>query len=377
MLKQKRSTLESIARQLGVSKMTVSNAYNRPDQLSPELRDRILRAARDLGYPGPNPLASTLRRGRVGAIGMVFDEPVSFAISDPAAALIVRGVASVCETERAGLLLVPGVPGGEAGIDLIRTALVDGFIFYCDYEGDPRLDVLRDRGMPYVLVDAPQIAGVSWVGIDDREGARLAAQHLLDLGHRSFGIVSFNLVPDGYEGPMTPEREKAGGFYVTSERLAGYRQALEAAGIDWTTVPTEERNPGEGGARDAGRRAGAALLDRPERPTAILAMSDEFALGVLRVAAERGVDVPGEVSVVGFDDTPAAAAAEPSLTTIRQPHELKGATAGRLLLDPPASGPQRVVLPTELVVRASSARPSEVSAKPQRSHSDVHEEKIR
>jgi DNA-binding LacI/PurR family transcriptional regulator len=357
MAAKKRSTLDSIARQLGVSKMTVSNAYNRPDQLSPELRKRILTAAHELGYPGPNPLASTLRRGRVGAVGMVFDEPVSFAISDPAAALIVRGLAGVCETERAGLLLVPGVPGGEAGIDLVRTALVDGFIFYCDYEGDPRLQVLRDRGMPYVLVDAPEVAGVSWVGIDDRDGARQAAQHLLDLGHRSFGIVSFNLVPDGYEGPLTPEREKLGGFYVTAERLAGYRQALEAAGIDRISVPTEERNPGSLGARDAGHRAGSALLDRATRPTAILAMSDELALGVLRAAAERGIDVPGDLSVVGFDDTPAAAAAEPPLTTISQPHELKGATAGRLLLDPPASGPQKVVLPTALVVRASSAPP--------------------
>jgi DNA-binding LacI/PurR family transcriptional regulator len=352
---KKRSTLESIARQMGVSKMTISNAYNRPDQLSPELRERILHTAHGLGYPGPNPLASTLRRGRVGAVGMVFDSPVSFAISDPAAALIVRGLAGVCEMEHSGLLLVPGVPGSEAGIDLIRTALVDGFVFYCDYEDDPRLEVLRDRDMPYVLVDAPQRAGVSWVGIDDRDAARLAAQHLLDLGHRSFGIVSFNLIPDGYEGPLTPEREKVGGFYVTAERLAGYRQALEAASIDWTSVPTEERNPGSEGARDAGRRAGGALLDRAGRPTAVLAMSDELALGVLQAAAERGIDVPGELSVVGFDDTPAAVAAEPQLTTISQPHELKGATAGRLLLDPPAAGPQRVVLPTTLVVRASTA----------------------
>jgi DNA-binding LacI/PurR family transcriptional regulator len=355
MTENKRSTLESIARQLGVSKMTISNAYNRPDQLSPELRERILEVARELGYPGPNPLASTLRRGRVGAVGMVFDEPVSFALSDPAAALIVRGLASVCETERAGLLLVPGVPGGEAGIDLVRTALVDGFIFYCDYEGDPRLKVLRDRGMPYVLVDAPAVADVSWVGIDDRGGAQLAAQHLLDLGHRSFGIVSFNLVPDDYEGPVTPERQKMGSFHVPVERLAGYRQALEAAGIDWISVPIEERHPGPGGASAAGHSGGAALIDRATRPTAILAMSDELALGVLRAAAQRGIDVPADLSVVGFDDTPAAAAAEPPLTTISQPHELKGATAGRLLLDPPASGPQRVVLPTALVVRASSA----------------------
>jgi DNA-binding LacI/PurR family transcriptional regulator len=355
MAKQKRSTLDSIARQLGVSKMTVSNAYNRPDQLSPELRERVLRAARELGYPGPNPLASTLRRGRVGAVGMVFDQPISGALSDPAAALIVRGLAKVCEAERAGLLLVPGVPGGEAGIDLIRTALVDGFVFYCDYEGDPRLKVLRDRGMPYVLLDAPPVAGVPWVGIDDRDGARLAAQHLLDLGHRSFGIACFEVVPDGHEGPVTPERQREGAFLVTTERLAGYRLALEAAGIDWMSVPIEERHPGAEGARAAGHRAGAALLDHATRPTAILAMSDELALGVLQAAAERRIDVPGDLSVVGFDDTPAAAAAEPPLTTISQPHELKGATAGRLLLDPPAAGPQRVVLPTTLVVRASSA----------------------
>ncbi|HEY4866235.1 MAG TPA: LacI family DNA-binding transcriptional regulator [Candidatus Dormibacteraeota bacterium] len=375
MTDKKRSTLESIARQLGVSKMTVSNAYNRPDQLSPELRERVLGAARELGYPGPNPLASTLRRGRVGAVGMVFDEPVSFALSDPAAALIVRGLASVCETERAGLLLVPGVPGGEAGIDLVRTALVDGFIFYCDYEGDPRLKVLRDRGMPYVLVDAPAVADVSWVGIDDRGGAQLAAQHLLDLGHRSFGIVSFNLVPDDYEGPVTPERHKMGSFHVPVERLAGYRQALESAGIDWISVPIEERHPGPGGASAAGQSGGGVLLDRATRPTAILAMSDELALGVLRAAAQRGIEVPADLSVVGFDDTPAAAAADPPLTTISQPHELKGATAGRLLLDPPASGPQRVVLPTALVVRASSA-PSVVSAKRPRSK-ETREESIR
>src|ERR1700694_3323028 len=207
MSKQKRSTLESIARQLGVSKMTISNAYNRPDQLSPDLRERILRTAHELGYPGPNPFGSTLRRGRVGAFGMVFDQPVSFAIADPAAALFMRGFVRVCERERAGLLLVPGVPGDESGLQLIRMALVDGFVFFGDYEGDPRLEVLRDRGMPYVLVDAPAVSGVSWVGIDDREAARVAAQHLLDLGHRNFGIVCFSLAPDGYEGPVTPERQ--------------------------------------------------------------------------------------------------------------------------------------------------------------------------
>src|SRR3982074_2618692 len=260
MAQQKRSTLESIARQLGVSKMTVSNAYNRPDQLSPELRERVLGAARELGYPGPNPLASTLRRGRVGAVGMVFDEPVSFALSDPAAALIVRGLASVCETERAGLLLVPGVPGGEAGIDLVRTALVDGFIFYCDYEGEPRLKVLRDRGMPYVLVDAPAVADVSWVGIDDRGGAQLAAQHLLDLGHRSFGIVSFKLVPGEYGGPGHPGAPQHG--ELPRPRRATRRLPPGAGGrrhrLDLGPDPGAPSRPGGRQRRRPQRRSRAA-----------------------------------------------------------------------------------------------------------------------
>jgi DNA-binding LacI/PurR family transcriptional regulator len=354
MAAKKRSTLDSIARHLGVSKMTVSNAYNRPDQLSPELREKVLRTAKELGYPGPNPLASTLRRGRVGAVGMIFDEPISFAMDDPAARLFVRGVIGVCEQVRAGLLLVPGMPGQEEATELIRTALVDGFIFYCDFAGDPRVQMLTDRGLPFVMVDAPGVPGVSWVGIDDRQGARAAAQHLVDLGHRSFGIVTFSFAPDGFEGRVTPERERVEGFAVTAERLAGYREALEAAGIDWSRVAVEERNP-TGGAVDAGRRASAAILDRSERPTAILAMSDELAIGTLESARGRGIEVPRQLSVVGFDDTPAAAAADPPLTTVHQPHELKGATAGRLLLDPPAAGPQRVLLPTELVVRASTA----------------------
>jgi DNA-binding LacI/PurR family transcriptional regulator len=354
MASKKRSTLDSIARQLGVSKMTVSNAYNRPDQLSPELRERILRTAQELGYPGPNPLASTLRRGRVGAVGMIFDDPLSFAIEDPSARLFVRGVASICEREHAGLLLVPGLPGHEEATELIRNALVDGFIFYCDFEGDPRIQVLKDRGLPFVMVDAPPVPGVSWVGIDDRGGASLAARHLVDLGHRDFGVVSFPVSPDGYEGPVTDDRLRGGGFLVTAERLAGYRDALEAAGVDWSTVAAEERTS-EWGPRSAGRRAAATVLDRVPRPTAILAMSDELALGVLEAARELGIEVPAELSVVGFDDTAGAVSADPPLTTIHQPHELKGATAGRLLLEPSAAGPQRVQLPTELVVRASSA----------------------
>jgi DNA-binding LacI/PurR family transcriptional regulator len=331
--------------------MTVSNAYNHPDQLSPALRLRVLETAKRLGYPGPNPLAATLSRGRVGALGLLFDDPLSYAFTDPAAVLFFGGVATVCQESRVGLVLVPAGVEAPADTDLTRVALVDGFVAYCDVLDDPRLEVIAERGLAVVIVDGPPRPGSAHVGVDDRGAARAAAQHLLALGHRRFGVVALPLAPDGHEGIADTERQAAARFWSNRQRLLGYRDALEAAGIDWTSVPVEERAPH---GRDAGRRAAAALLDRADRPTALLAMSDELAIGAIQAAEDRGVAVPRELSVVGFDDIPAAAEAHPPLTTIWQPHEEKGAAAARLLLDPDASG-NALTMRTELVVRASSA----------------------
>jgi DNA-binding LacI/PurR family transcriptional regulator len=344
-----RVTLATIAEQLGVSPMTVSNAYNRPEKLSPALRERVLATATRLGYSGPDPLAATLRRGHVGALGLLFDDPLPYAFTDPAAVLFFEGIATVCERERVGLVLVPSRAGTPAETDLTRTALVDGFIAYCDIADDGRLDVVEERGLPLVIVDGPPREGVPLVGIDDRGAARVAAEHLLELGHRDVGVVTFPLSPDGYEGPTDLERQAAGRYFCTRERILGIRAAFEAAGLDWAVVPIEERAPH---GRDAGRRAAAALLDRPDRPTALLATSDELAIGALHAAAERGLTVPEDLSIIGFDDTPPAADAQ--LTTIAQPHREKGETAARMLLDRDAQ-PEHVVLPTRLVRRASTA----------------------
>jgi DNA-binding LacI/PurR family transcriptional regulator len=348
-------TLATIAAELGVSRMTVSNAYNHPDQLSPELREKVLETAKRLGYPGPNPLAATLSRGRVGALGLLFDDPLSYAFTDPASVLFFGGIAEVCERRQVGLVLVPSGVETLGQADLTRVALVDGFIAYCDLADDGRLEAIEERGLPMVIVEGPRRPGAHHVGLDDRGAARAAAQHLIDLGHRRFGVIPFQLAPDRYEGAAGPERQAATRFHTSRERLRGYRDALEAAGIDWTTVPVEERLPH---GRDAGRRSAGALLDRAERPTALLAMSDELAIGALQAAEDRGIAVPRELSVVGFDDTPAAGHARPPLTTIWQPHRQKGAAAARLLLEPgEAGGPveAELTLPTELVVRASSA----------------------
>jgi DNA-binding LacI/PurR family transcriptional regulator len=353
-------TLAHVAERLGVSRTTVSNAYNRPDQLSPALRERVLAAATELGYGGPDPVARSLRRGRAGSLGLVFDHQLRYIFSDPAAVLFLSGVAAGCEEQGTGLALVPQLPEGAA--EVVRSALVDGYIMFCTPEDDERLQAVIARGLPYVLVDYSDGVPGPRVNIDDRGGARAVAQHLVDLGHRRFGIVLpyekwGTEIPYG-EGPeATAERaEKLSApdrvteyrrwrCFIRHERLLGWREPLESAGVDWSSVPVASAAESDS---ETGYRAAAQLLDRADRPTAILCLSDLLALGVLRAAADRGIRVPQDLSVVGFDDIAHAATA--SLTTVWQPHAAKGEEAVRLL----GEGGDDVVLLTELVVRASS-----------------------
>ena len=345
-------TLETIARELGVSKMTISNAYNRPDQLGSELRARILATAKRLGYPGPNPLGSTLRRGRTGTFGVIFDDPLSFAFTDPAAVSFLKGMAEACEERSTGLLLIPSAPGSDDAVATVRAALVDGFAVYSDFEGDRRAIAAIERGLRTVLVDTPPIPGYPWVGIDERAAARLAARHLLQLGHRKLGIVALPFSNDGYRGWVDAERTRVRGYQLTRERLAGYREEILAAGLEWERDALVFEEPPH--SVESGRRAASALLDRAHRPTAILAMSDELATGALLAARERGIDVPGTLSVVGFDDAQSAEHSSPPLTTVHQPLVDKGREAARLLIHPEA-GDEHVELPVELKVRASTA----------------------
>ena len=352
-------TLADVARAVGVSRTTVSNAYNRPDQLSPELRDRILAAAEELGYPGPDPVARGLRRGRTGMIGLVYDEPLSYLFTDPAILMFVGGMTSVWDDAGVSLVILPRLRAGDAGASMLANAAVDGFVSICDvaehadavYEADARLTALRNRGLPFVMVDAGSAAAPCRVGIDDRGASRRATQHLLDLGHRRLAVVALPREPGAPGGPIDAVRPGPIRFTVTGARLAGARDAVEAAGLSWDSVPVLAA-PHYQSPRASGRELGAALLDRAERPTGVVAMSDELAAGVLDAAAARGVHVPGQLSVVGFDGTPTATSTVPPMTTIQQPLAEKGRAAARLLLE--GAPPSVIELPTELVVRAST-----------------------
>lgn len=354
-----RVTLKRVAEELGVSAMTVSNAYNRPGQLSPALREKVFEAARRLGYAGPDPTARGLRRGRTGAVGVIYDSPLSYAFDDAAAVAFLRGVSGVAEEAKLGLLLIPGSLAEARDAAPVGEAMVDGFVVYSVSEDDLLVGAALERGLPVVVVDQPHVADVPLVSVDDRSAAGAAAEHLLGLGHRRFAVVSFGLRRDGFKGLADLERQRASLYQVSRARLGGYAAALSEAGIAWSEVPVFEC---PGSSRSLGREAARALLAMPERPTAILATSDRLAIGVLEAAKAAGLSVPKELSVVGFDDTPEAARSEPPLTTVGQDHLEKGRLAAQLLiaglrgeqLENPAP------LTTWLVVRSSSAPVSSI-----------------
>jgi DNA-binding LacI/PurR family transcriptional regulator len=343
-----RVTLQTLADALGVSRTTASNAFNRPDQLNPALRERVLALAAELGYAGPDPAGRALRSGRAGAIGVLLTEQLSYAFADPAAVATLRGLAEEAEQIGISLSLLPA-PYSGGPPDSVRRALIDACFVYALPEDHPSVVVARERRLPIVVGDTPHIEGVPLVSVDDRSGARAAAQHLLDLGHRRLAVVSLRIREDGYSGFADRERRRGSVYRVTGLRLAGYAEAITAAGLDWDEVPILEVNPN---ARQGAREAAPALLGRG--PTAVLAMSDELALGIVDAARAAGLDLPRELSVVGFDDAPSAAPR--GLTTVRQPLIEKGRTAGRMLLEAiEGTTPADVRLPTELVVRASTA----------------------
>jgi DNA-binding LacI/PurR family transcriptional regulator len=350
---RRKPTLATVAEAVGVSRTTVSNAYNRPDQLTPELRERILGTARRLGYPGPDPAGRRLRQGRAGAVGVLLTERLSFAFADPAAVAFLEGLARRCEDAAEALVLIP-LPRDEEGPDVMREAFVDGICVYSLPDSHPAVDRALERRLPVVAVDSPRLEGTTFVGVDDRAGARAAAEHLVALGHRRIALIVAPLALDGREGRVNEERLRAVFYHVDRERLAGLREGLEAGGIPWQKVMIEE-GPNT---QESGAAAASSLLAETPRPTALLATTDQLALGAVRGARELGLELPADLSVVGFDDIPEAARSQPPLTTVRQPLVGKGIVAGdRLLALLDGSAAPDAVLPVELVVRQSTGPP--------------------
>ena len=349
-------TLQAIADELGISRTTVSNAYNRPDQLTSQLREQIMATAQRLGYSGPDAAARTLRTGRRNAVGLLFTEELRFVFDDPDTTAFLRGVAETTANASTGLLLLPVPSAMDPAASAVPSAMVDGMLVYSVPSEHPVLDLVFSTNIPVVVADEPDRDGLAgFVGIDDRAGAEAAANYLVEVGHRRIGIVMGRLGVTARSGPVNPARRTAATVRIAKERLGGYLHALQAAGIDPASVPIWE-TPGNN--PDGGRRATVELLQHHPDVTALLCFADRLAIGAIQAAHSLNLNVPGNISVVGFDDIPRATTWEPQLTTVRQPLVDKGRIAARLLLDAvDGAPPRRHDLPVELVVRESSGPP--------------------
>jgi DNA-binding LacI/PurR family transcriptional regulator len=355
-----RITLQLIADRLGYSAKTVSNAFSRPDQLSAATRERILEVAAEMGYPGPNPLAAGLRRGRVGALGFAYANTLTYAFEDPVSVELLAGISWAAESASVGLLLVPGSATADRNAAAVSSAVIDGLVISSLADDDPLLAAALTRRLPAVVIDQPDpgtLARLSggtapaWIGIDDRAATAAAAEHVLALGHRDLGVISFGLGRAPRRAIVDERAQAAATYAVTRHRLEGYRDAAIDAGLDWRRVPVAA---GTNSTVAEGAAAAAALLDHTPRPTALLCLSDRLAQGAIEAARARGLRIPDDLSVVGFDD--AGPAAGLGLTTIRQPTRRKGelAAAAVLALIAGRRVEPRQLLTAELVVRAST-----------------------
>jgi DNA-binding LacI/PurR family transcriptional regulator len=339
----RRITIADVAEKAGVSKTAVSFAFNSPARLNTATASRILDVAQELGYR-PDPVARMLTQGRTGAIGVLTPQDLSIIFTNPFFGAFSAGIATVAEEQGYGLHFISPLHGSLSLA--IQRATVDGVVAIGLTDDHPEIEEIRRAGLPMVLVDSNTTTHPASVDVDDEGGARLAAQHLIDQGHRSVIILAI-------DGPRSDGRDEGG---VVARRLRGYRETLAENGI--AVTPADIRT---GPATIEGGRASVArLIAAGSRPTAILAMSDGIAIGAIQALHERGLDVPGDVSVVGFDDIDLAASVDPPLTTVHQPVRAKGETAVRLLLtmiDGRDAAPGHQRLETRLVVRASTAPP--------------------
>lgn len=347
-----------VARTLGISRTTVSNAYNRPDQLSPQLRERILRTADNLGYPGPNPIARSLRTARAGAIGLVLTESMHGALRDPAAMEFFEAFIDVCEQNRTGVLLLPARRGARA-VEAIRGAVVDSFVIYLVPNDDPVLRAVVARSLPTVIVDGGiELPRTTTINVNDVTAATDLADYLGGLGHRRVAIVSTPLVlersrTEQFGAFASIERQRASMQRVAADRLLGLAQGFDRHGVNFLDVPVfecAERSVA------AGRYAAQKLLERDPSLSAIVCLSDVLAEGVLSAAADCQRAVPEQLSVSGFDDVPVAA--QLGLTTVGQGLTDKGRLAAEILLEGSSSDPERILLDAKLRIRSTTGPPA-------------------
>jgi len=332
-------TMKDVAQAAGVSVTTVSHVINETRYVSKDLRARVLQAMEELSYH-PNILARSLRQGITHTIGLIVPDN-----SNPFFAEIARVAETVGFENDYSVILCnsdKNVERESAYINVLIAKQVDGVIFIAAGSEQQHLRELAAQGIPVVVADRDVPQGLADVVLVNHEqGGYDATQHLISLGHRRIACISG-------PSPITP----------SADRVRGYCRALREAGIpmeEELVVRCSESYLG-------GETAMARLLRLDRRPTAVCTYNDITAIGALRASRNAGLEVPGDLSIVGFDDIPLASAVVPALTTVAQPIADLATVATELLIariqhSAEFAPGQRIVLDTNLVVRESSAPP--------------------
>ena len=329
-------TIEDIARKLSISVSTVSKALNNYSDVSPATKDRILDAAREMGYH-PNRAARSLRRQRTEKIGVVVNYPIN--IVDDFLSELIPGAALAAEQADYNLILYTSAARHPEHISKVcRAREVDGLLLLWPPRLDETIEFMAQEKMPYIVLPrrVPH-ADVSYIAADHRASGQALTQHLIELGHSRIG---FTLYPEVHES--------------NADRVAGYRHALADAGIPFDEnliVETSGQDPHNGAT------VLQAFLAMAAPPTAILCFTDPMAMRALAAANERGIRVPNELSIAGHDGILTSGMTVPALTTARQPIPEMGRLAVECLLARIADStlpPAQHLLPVELVVRDST-----------------------
>jgi DNA-binding LacI/PurR family transcriptional regulator len=330
-------TLEHVARRANVSRATASRVVNGDPRVGEPVRAAVESAVRELQYV-PNRAARSLVTRRSDSIAVVIPEPTARLFGDPFFPRVLRGISETLGSHGLQLiLLMPQAAPDQVRVErYLEAGHVDGVLLISLHGVDPLPIGLRRHGMPLVVGGRPPQEGFTYVDVDNRGGAATATGHLLERGRQRIATIA---------GPQD--------MAVGADRLAGYRERLARAG----RTPDDALVEVADFTHDGGRSAMERLLTREPSLDAVFAASDLMAIGALAALRAAGRSVPEEVALVGFDDAPIAATADPALTSVRQPIEEMGREMTRLLLEGirvPDRPPRRVILDTKLVVRRSS-----------------------
>jgi DNA-binding LacI/PurR family transcriptional regulator len=351
-----RPTIRDVAERAGVATSTASLVFSGRGPVAQATAQRVRAAASELGYVGPDPRASSLRRGRAGAVGVLVEGRLRQAFRDPYAVIVLDGLAQELEAVPTGMLLV-SQPFDEPDrvMEAVTGLAIDAFVYsMCGPAQSPLVDHLGARGIPMVGTGSPSDRRVRQVLIDEAGSQAELVRHLRSLGHRRIGHVTMPLRPVTAGGRIGDDELASADYVDSRERARGF---LAEAGRQAPVVEAVSADV------EGGLTAGRLLLDGPagKRLTAIAAQSDLLAAGVIQAATERGLRVPDDLSVTGFDGVSLPWLPTP-LTTIDQHGEAKGRELGRLVVrlleGANAEEVDDVTIATDLRVGGTTAAPA-------------------